>query len=199
MSAPRKLALCFVAAALGSVSCDSAPQEQINPFTDLDPLMFDGTPQAVLSEISPLGKHQTGDVLRIEVTFAVAAIACFASAWAIGRVGTLDRFLRRGLVEKLVLAALTILVPLATVELALRPFTWFRGKSTSLFVRDETLGWKMRPSTVQPWGGVTVSTNVGCTHGAIWWNCMHRSAISSSPKAMARCGNGMSTNAFISA
>ena len=68
MSAPRELALCFVAAALGSLSCNSAPQEQINPFTDLDPLMFDGTPQAVLSEISPLGKHRAGDVLRITMT-----------------------------------------------------------------------------------------------------------------------------------
>jgi hypothetical protein len=52
---------------LGIVSCDSVPQEQLNPFTDLDALAFDGRRRTLRSEITPLGSHRAGDVLQITV------------------------------------------------------------------------------------------------------------------------------------
>jgi lysophospholipase L1-like esterase len=56
-----------------------------------------------------------------------------------------------------------VLVPvvwLASVaEIALRPFADLHPKSTTLFVRDEALGWKLRPRAFAPWGGVPVRVN----------------------------------------
>jgi lysophospholipase L1-like esterase len=54
---------------------------------------------------------------------------------------------------------MTLAVPVATLEVALRPWTERLGKRTSLFVKDDALGWRMRPGSSQPWGGVVARTN----------------------------------------
>jgi lysophospholipase L1-like esterase len=103
--------------------------------------------------------RETTAVLRAELAFAVAAAICFGVYQLVGRVGALEVLFRRGAAEKLVLIFLALAVPLTALEIALRPFSDNEGKETSLFVRDAELGWRLRPSTTQPWGGVTVTTN----------------------------------------
>ena len=100
-----------------------------------------------------------GPILASELAFAIIAALCFATSWVIGRSTTLDRFFRRGGVEKVSLALLVGLVPFTVLELSLRPFSNHLNKGTWLFVSDAALGWKLRPSTTQPWGGVDVTTN----------------------------------------
>lgn len=104
----------------------------------------------------------TPDVWRIHdalhVYIKIAALLFFV-AWLCGRVATFDRFVRRPLVEKLALALLVIAVPLVWLEVGLRPFLPGHEKTTSLFVKDETLGWKLRPGAVDRWGDVEVRVN----------------------------------------
>jgi hypothetical protein len=102
--------------------------------------------------------RETGAVLRAELAFVIAAAVCFGIYYLVSSVRSLERFFRLGAAEKLVLVFLALAVPITTLEIALRPFSE-TGKQTSLFVRDAELGWRLRPSTTQPWGGVTVTTN----------------------------------------
>jgi lysophospholipase L1-like esterase len=80
-------------------------------------------------------------------------------AWLIGRVAVLDRWFRRPGVEKLVLVTIVLLAPVVWGELALRAFVRPRDATTSLFVRDDALGWKLRPGARDRWGGVLVHIN----------------------------------------
>ncbi len=99
------------------------------------------------------------DVRRMEIVFAGLGIVFTGSALLIGTSASLDRLFRRTSLATLTLAFLTLFVPLATLELTLRPFTERLGKKTSLFVRDAELGWKLRANTTQDWGDIAVTTN----------------------------------------
>lgn len=96
------------------------------------------------------------DAMHAYVAFAVV---CFVVAWAIGRFPRLDRFFRRALVEKLTLSLLVVAVPLIWMEIGLRPFLPDHQKTTTLFVKDERLGWTLRPGAVDQWGDVVVHVN----------------------------------------
>jgi hypothetical protein len=101
----------------------------------------------------------TGEVRRMEMVYlAIGAVLCGAGL-LIGANHGLDRAFRRGWVATIVLAFLAFLVPVATLEVALRPLTPEFGKITSLFTRDPDLEWKMRPNVTQAWGGIPVTTN----------------------------------------
>jgi lysophospholipase L1-like esterase len=104
----------------------------------------------------------TPDVWRIHDAvhaYAALAAACFVLAWAIGRVALLDRFFRKSLVEKLVLALLVIAVPFVWLEVGLRPYMPAHEKTTNLFMKDERLGWKLRPGATAHWGDIDVHIN----------------------------------------
>lgn len=104
----------------------------------------------------------TPDVWRIHDAlhdYIIIAALLFFLAWLCGRVAAIDRFVRRPLVEKLTLAFLVVAVPLVWLEVGLRPFLPSHEKSTTLFVKDDTLGWKLRPGAVDRWGDVEVRVN----------------------------------------
>jgi lysophospholipase L1-like esterase len=98
-------------------------------------------------------------IFHAALIYLIAAVACGVAAWLVGRVGPLDRFLRRPLIEKVLLAVTVFALPLAWLEIGLRPFVPDQDKSTSLFVRDDDLGWRLRPGATQSWGGVDVTIN----------------------------------------
>jgi len=100
-----------------------------------------------------------GAIRTMQLVFFIAGDALILFCVFIGRSRTLDAFFRKSSTEKVLLAVLVLLVPITTLELSLRPFTTAPSKSTSLFVNDKDLGWRMRPSTTQSWGDVTVTTN----------------------------------------
>jgi len=91
--------------------------------------------------------------------FLLVGAALLALAWLIGRVPALDRWFRRPLVEKLTLVMLVVLTPIVWGELALRAFVPPREATTSLFLKDDELGWKLRPGASDRWGGVEVRIN----------------------------------------
>ena len=102
------------------------------------------------------------DASRLHATqlvFLSLGAALLAASWLIGRSALLDRFFRRPLVEKCLLALFVVAVPLGWLELGLRPFVPDEEKSTRLFLRDDALGWRLRPGAVEPWGGVEVRIN----------------------------------------
>ena len=91
--------------------------------------------------------------------FAAAGASLLALAWLIGRVHALDQWFRRSWVEKLVLVLVVLLTPIVWGELALRAFVPPRDATTSLFIKDDELGWKLRPGAQDRWGEVDVRIN----------------------------------------
>lgn len=91
--------------------------------------------------------------------FLAIGAALLAAAWAIGRFAPLAVFFRRPVVEKLVLSVFVVAIPLLWLEVALRPFLPAHEKTTSLFIKDDALGWKLRPGAVDQWGDVEVRIN----------------------------------------
>jgi hypothetical protein len=99
------------------------------------------------------------DVRRMEMVYLAIGAVLTGTGLLIGARTGLDRAFRRGWVATIVLSFLAFLVPVATLEVALRPLTPELGKVTSLFTRDAELEWKMRPNATQSWGGIQVTTN----------------------------------------
>lgn len=100
-----------------------------------------------------------GAIRSMQLLFLLAGAAAIFLAWLIERSARLRRFFGNSWIEKLTLAWLVLIVPLTALELACRPFAPYLSKETSLFVRDDDLGWRMRPNAKELWGGVTVRTN----------------------------------------
>jgi lysophospholipase L1-like esterase len=100
-----------------------------------------------------------GDIRTMEVIFIVGGAAFVTFALMFMRVGSVERFFRNPWIEKIVLATMIVIVPITALELMLRPFAPALSKNTSLFVRDNDLGWRMRPNAEVQWGDVTVRSN----------------------------------------
>ncbi len=52
-----------------------------------------------------------------------------------------------------------IAVPLALLELALRPFAAASEPLPTIFLRDDTPGWRLKPNAEDLWGNVRVRVN----------------------------------------
>lgn len=94
-----------------------------------------------------------------QLAFLAMGTALVLAAWVVGRAARLDLFFRKSWVEKLVLAAFVVGVPLVALEVAFRPFLPAHEKTTSLFIKDDRLGWKLRAGAVDQWGDVEVRVN----------------------------------------
>jgi lysophospholipase L1-like esterase len=102
-----------------------------------------------------------------QLSYLLSGILVLLAAYVIGRIGPLDRFFRRPLVEKLMLALVVVTLPLAWLEIGLRPFVPPQERTTTLFLRDDALGWKLRPNAVDQWGGVEVHVNARGFRGPV--------------------------------
>jgi len=99
--------------------------------------------------------------------FLALGAALLVVARVIGRVPALDSFFRKPAVEKLVLGVLVVAVPVAWGEIALRAFIPPRDTTTTIFERDDELGWKLKPGATDQWGGVTVRINAAGYRGPL--------------------------------
>ena len=106
-----------------------------------------------------IAEPDPGRVHAMQLAFFATGAVLLAAAWIVGRVAPLDRWFRRPLVERVLLSLFVIAVPVGWLELALRAFVPAHEKTTTLFVRDDALGWKLRANAVDEWGGVEVHVN----------------------------------------
>lgn len=112
---------------------------------------------ALLSESA----KETGGITQIRLSqgvFFCCAAALILLAIAIAKWPRLNRIFNRSIAVNIALAMVSLLAPLTLLEFMLRPFAELNAK-TSIFERDETLGWKLRPGAEDEWGGVFVRIN----------------------------------------
>jgi lysophospholipase L1-like esterase len=107
----------------------------------------------------PFLTPDAAQVHRAQILFGCIAAGLFLAAWSTSRFAALARFARLPWFEKISLALLVIVVPWMWLEVALHPFLPNHEKSTSLFVKDDRLGWKLRAGAVDQWGDVEVRVN----------------------------------------
>jgi hypothetical protein len=90
------------------------------------------------------------------------ALIAVGEALARGLLPPLRRLFCKPLAANLLVSVLAVALPLAIAEIVLRPFTLDHmrdetaGQRTNLYIRDAELGWRLRPGTTGPWGGVEV-------------------------------------------
>ena len=73
----------------------------------------------------------------------------------------LKHIFSRPIVVNMLLSGLFVLIPLILIEWILTPFVIGKrpSKSTTIFIRDNELGWRLKPNTSDKWGNVVVSIN----------------------------------------
>jgi len=94
-----------------------------------------------------------------ELAYAVAGATLILASITVSRHRGLSAASRHPRVQKTFLAILALLVPFFTLEVAVRPFSERFRKETSLFIRDDSRGWRLRPGASDHWGGVPVTIN----------------------------------------
>jgi len=97
-------------------------------------------------------------IRRTQAVFLLCGLAMLATTQLVIRVPSLARFTMRPVVASIVLFLLTLLIPITIMELALRPFSIDRRKTT-IFLQDPDLGWRLRPNHQGIWGDVRVAIN----------------------------------------
>lgn len=110
------------------------------------------------------GPDRTAESLAAGSAAGLAAcgLVLLGGAFVLRQTGLLDRLSRRRWAVNFFLAAVSLGGFVFAAEMLLRPF--FRPEAsgppkTSIFMHDETLGWRLRPGSEDIWGGVPVTVN----------------------------------------
>ena len=106
----------------------------------------------------PLGDDTRSSLRTAQLTWVGVGVALVLASESVRRNPTVAAVFARGPSTALLLAALSIAVPLLVAELALQPFAAVEPR-TRLFQKDAELGWTMVPGTSDLWSGVTISVN----------------------------------------
>ena len=113
-----------------------------------------------LLETDPAGHDVVDKIQRVRLDFLVIGLVLVFIAALIRKLSTqFVRFawLQKPLTTNILLSLLTFAIPITVLELAFKPFV--STEATTIFMRDEALGWRLRPNTIGTWGGVPVKIN----------------------------------------
>jgi lysophospholipase L1-like esterase len=103
----------------------------------------------------PLLRATVKKIRFIQICFLSVGVIFIALSEAIRRIPRIDILTKRPLIIKMFFSFFVIIFPLFVLELSLKPFVI----STTIYIRDSELGWKLRPNSEDAWGGVTVKIN----------------------------------------
>lgn len=114
----------------------------------------------VLSALFGAGKpfHQSRiDLIRqSEIIFLILGLAFLLISESMKRLAALRRFSEKPYATNVVLACCSVFLFFSVIELSIRPFVFL---STTLFVKDDEIGWRFRPNAHDYLGGVKAKIN----------------------------------------
>jgi lysophospholipase L1-like esterase len=139
------LAVCGVAFVLAAVI-----------YNELTLGLFDPDP--------PLEVRTVTAIQRAQMVFLSIGIGLLVVQIFISRVRQIDTLTRRRWVARVLLTVLPVSSLILLLELGLQPFA--RTNLTTIFIEDETLGWKHKPHAHDEWGGSPVTINGKGLRGA---------------------------------
>ncbi len=98
-------------------------------------------------------------IRQIQVVFLSCGLSFFLYAEFVQRIQWLRNALRKDTPTNILLSILVVGLPIIILELSLDPFAPPRGKVTSIFIKDDVLGWKLRPDANDYWAKVPIRIN----------------------------------------
>jgi len=104
-------------------------------------------------------------IREVRVYFALWGVALVLQSECVRKVPWLKEFFNNRLVMNIFLATLTTTVLIAILEFSLRPFVYLPGKASTLFMKDDLLGWRLRPNARGFSRGVQATINSKATRG----------------------------------
>ena len=111
----------------------------------------------VLLDLRPVRQQDPVPAIRLHQVVLLAAAAALGALALLQRRRPIPRAGAPGL--RLSLIAAAALLPLALLEYGLRPIADLHRKPTTIFVRDDVLGWRLRPGVEDDWAGLRVRVN----------------------------------------
>ncbi|OQY46025.1 MAG: hypothetical protein B6242_08955 [Anaerolineaceae bacterium 4572_78] len=97
--------------------------------------------------------------IRTSVGYLIGfGLAFILISEAVRRISWLKTIFNKPILTNLLLSFLVIFVPLIILEFALKPFA-NPTQNTTIFLRDEDIGWILKPNIEDTWGGVQITTN----------------------------------------
>lgn len=93
-----------------------------------------------------------------QINLLIAGLLFVLFAQYAFKAASLEKILRKRSVTAVLFLILLLAVPLSILELALGPYAAAR-KRTTHFMKDEALGWRLKPGAEYWWGGVHVRIN----------------------------------------
>jgi lysophospholipase L1-like esterase len=106
----------------------------------------------------PYNDFTISSIRLTQVYFALTGLVLILIAGVIRRIPRLETLSRKGIVPNIVLAIISISLPLFILELSLRPLILNR-QIVTIFVEDDELGWRLKPNAEGMWGGAQVKIN----------------------------------------
>jgi lysophospholipase L1-like esterase len=100
-------------------------------------------------------------IREVQVYFTLWGAAFFLLSEFVRRFLRAKKALNNRLVMNILLATLSSTVLVVVLEFSLRPFAYLPGRATTLFLKDDILGWKLRPNA-SDWSRkvrVTINSN----------------------------------------
>lgn len=115
--------------------------------------------------IDPLDLYKREQISGAWAAFVVAALPLFGIAFLAMVQPSFKRWLGRGTAMNLILLTVTLYTAISSLEIGLAPLRPPRHTQTTIYQKDDQLGWKMRPNANDRWKGVPVQVNANGMRG----------------------------------
>ena len=92
-----------------------------------------------------------------QLNFVFIGLGLVLGAELARRIPKLAGWTQKPFLTNSLLSILTFVLPIIFLELAFKPFA--SREATTIFLRDDELGWRLRPQAEGSWGGVVVKIN----------------------------------------
>ena len=106
----------------------------------------------------PLEDITVRKIRLMEVYFLLEGLTLIIFSAFVRRISWLNVFMNKKITINILLSFLSLLLLISILELSLRPFANLATK-TSVFIRDNELGWRFRPGAEDSWGDVKIKIN----------------------------------------
>lgn len=107
----------------------------------------------------PLYKGTVTNIRKTQLIFMLIGFTFIFISFIINKISWLESFSRNNLIINILLATLTVFTLLFILELSLAPLVHPGGTKTTIFTRDNELGWKLKPGADDLWRGVRTKIN----------------------------------------
>jgi len=124
-------------------------------------IFYNGYFLSLLPPTPPPDKTTFQDIISVRIYFLSIGIVLILISEVAKRILRVKSFKKTALLSNTLLVLISLLLPLSILELSLKPLVSHSHivKTTTIFIPDKELEWKLRPNSEGMWGGIKVKIN----------------------------------------